>query len=241
MGFKSWRGTVGVIKPTHRPGTLEEFIRLLPEGIGVIPMYVGIKTGKKEEFLEAMETMQARIAELASLKVDLIHPEGAALFVLRGYQGEAEIVRGLEEKYGIPIFTSAMTLVEASQALGIRKIVGITYNKGAVTETKIPYYTEAGLEVLAIEEMTVPFADAGRISSQEVYGVAKQLYLRHRDAEGILLFGSGWRILDVIEVLEQDLQIPVVHAIPARVWAVQKRLHVRQPLKGYGRLLEQMP
>jgi hypothetical protein len=27
---------VGVIKPTHRPGSLEEFIRLLPEGIGVV-------------------------------------------------------------------------------------------------------------------------------------------------------------------------------------------------------------
>jgi len=28
--------------------------------------------------------------------------------------------------------------------------------------------------------------------------------------------------------------------VPARVWAVQKRLHVRQPVKGYGRLLEEM-
>ena len=35
MVFTSWRGVVGVVKPTHRPGSLEEFIRLLPEGIGV--------------------------------------------------------------------------------------------------------------------------------------------------------------------------------------------------------------
>ena len=27
--FESWRGIVGDIKPTHRPGSLEEFIRLL--------------------------------------------------------------------------------------------------------------------------------------------------------------------------------------------------------------------
>ena len=32
MAFMSWRGVVGVVKPTHRPGSLEEFIRLLPEG-----------------------------------------------------------------------------------------------------------------------------------------------------------------------------------------------------------------
>jgi maleate cis-trans isomerase len=33
----------------------------------------------------------------------------------------------------------------------------------------------------------------------------------------------------------------VVHAVPARVWAVQKRLHIRQKVKGFGKLLEDMP
>ena len=37
MVFASWRGTAGVIKPTYRPGGLEELIRLLPDGIAVIP------------------------------------------------------------------------------------------------------------------------------------------------------------------------------------------------------------
>ena len=55
------------------------------------------------------------------------------------------------------------------------------------------------------------------------------------------MLGTGWRCLDIIHLLEEDLQVPVVHPVPARVWAVQKRLHVRQPVKGYGKLLEQMP
>ena len=50
--FESWRGIVGDIKPTHRPGSLEEFIRLLPEGIGVIPLTVGIRSGTEKEFHE---------------------------------------------------------------------------------------------------------------------------------------------------------------------------------------------
>ena len=37
MSFTSWRGVVGCIKPTLRPGGLEELIRMLPEGIGVLP------------------------------------------------------------------------------------------------------------------------------------------------------------------------------------------------------------
>ena len=43
MAKANWRGTVGVVKPTYESGSLVEFIRLLPEGVGVIPVYAGIK------------------------------------------------------------------------------------------------------------------------------------------------------------------------------------------------------
>jgi maleate cis-trans isomerase len=55
------------------------------------------------------------------------------------------------------------------------------------------------------------------------------------------MLGSGWRTLGIIQMLEQDLQVPVVHPVPARVWEIQKRLHVRQPVKGYGYLLDAFP
>ena len=51
------------------------------------------------------------------------------------------------------------------------------------------------------------------------------------------MLGSGWRTLEIIKVLEQDLQVPVVHPVTARVWEIQKRLHVREPRKGFGHLL----
>ncbi len=54
MPYTSWRGTVGVVKPTMRPGSLEEMIRLLPEGIGVIPLFLGIQRGTEDEFRDVM-------------------------------------------------------------------------------------------------------------------------------------------------------------------------------------------
>jgi maleate cis-trans isomerase len=41
--------------------------------------------------------------------------------------------------------------------------------------------------------------------------------------------------------LEQDLGIPVIHPVAARVWYIQKQFHLRQPRKGAGLLLERMP
>jgi maleate cis-trans isomerase len=89
--------------------------------------------------------------------------------------------------------------------------------------------------------MKVDFADVGRLASTEIYAHTRRTFLKHPEADGIYMLGTGWRCLDIIHLLEEDLQVPVVHAVPARVWAVEKRLHVRQRVKGFGKLLEDMP
>lgn len=241
MAYTSWRGVLGIIKPTMRPGSLEEFIRLLPEGIGVIPLFLGIERGTEDEFRQVMDAYEAKIAELARLKVDLIHPEGAPPFMVQGYKGERDIVKRWEEKYKIPIVTAGMTQIEALRALKLRRIVGVTYFTGDINVTFSRYFAEAGFDVDAMEGIPVPFADVGKLSSQEVYAHTKRVFLKYPKAEGIYMLGSGWRTMDIISLLEQDLQVPVVHPVPTRVWAIQKRLHVRQPVMGYGRLLEEMP
>ena len=119
--FESWRGIVGDVKPTHRPGSLEDFIRLLPEGIDV------------------------------------------------------------------------------------------------------------------------PFKDVGRLSGEEIYSHAKKAFLKHPDAQAIYMLGSGWRLLKIVRLLEQDLRVPVIYALACKLWDVQKQLHVHEPVKGYGRLLEELP
>ena len=241
VSYTSWRGVVGLIKPTHRPGSLEEFIRLLPEGIGVIPLFVGFQRGNEDEFREALRAYEERVDELAALGVDVIHPEGAPPFMVHGYQGEQEIIRQWEKKHKIPVVTASMTQVEALRALRARKVLGVTYFTGKINETFSRYFVEAGFEILAMEGISVAFEDVGKLSSQEVYAHTRKAFLKHRGADAIYMLGSGWRTLDIIHLLEEDLQVPVVHPVPARVWAIQKRLHVRQPVKGYGRLLEEMP
>jgi len=240
MSYTSWRGVVGVIKPTMRPGSLEEFIRLLPEGVGVIPLFVGFRKGTEDEFREALDAYQSKVAELAEYKVDLIHPEGAPPFMSHGYKGEAGIIAQWEKKYGVPVVTASMTQVEALRALKVKKFVGVTYFTGKINDMFSRYFQEAGFNVMAMEAIPVAFEDVGRLSSQEVYAHTKKAFLQHPEADAIYMLGSGWRTLDIIRLLEEDLQVPVVHPVPARVWAVQKRLRVRQPVKGYGRLLEEM-
>ena len=241
MVFASWRGVVGVVKPTHRPGSLEEFIRLLPDGIGVVPVYLNFKRGTEDEFRGALNAVEEKVAELATEGVDLIHPEGAPPFMVHGYKGEEKIIKEWEAKYKIPMVTAAQTQVEALRALKVKKLVGATYFIGKVNDITTRYFQDAGFDVLGMEGIPVAFEDVGRLASQEIYAHTRKAFLKNQNADGIYMLGTGWRCLDIIHLLEEDLQVPVIHPVPARVWAIQKRLHVRQRVKGFGRLLEEMP
>jgi maleate isomerase len=241
MVFASWRGVVGVVKPTHRPGSLEEFIRLLPEGIGVVPVYLNFKRGTEDEFRAALDAVEEKVAELAEEGVDLIHPEGAPPFMVHGYQGEAKIIKEWETQYKVPMVTAAQTQVEALRALNVKKFVGVTYFVNSVNDITASYFRDAGFDVMAMEGIAVAFEDVGRLASQEIYAHTRKAFLKNPSADGIYMLGTGWRCLDIIHLLEEDLQVPVIHPVPARVWSIEKRLHVRQRVKGFGRLLEEMP
>jgi maleate cis-trans isomerase len=242
MSSGTWRGTVGVIKPTYGSGSLVEFIRLLPEGVGVIPMYAGIKEHSEQGYLSALDTYNAKVAELAQIGVDLMHPEGGPPFMVRGYKAEQEIVGAWEAKYKIPIFTSGMTQAEALRALGIKKFVGCTYFRdNKLNDLFTRYFTDAGFDVLGMEGMDTSPDEADKISTETIYRHLKSSFNKHPTAQGIYLLGSGaWQVKDIVAV-ENDLGVPVVHPVAARVWYVQKMLRVRNPIKGASRLLEQIP
>ena len=240
MAFTSWRGVLGCVKPTMRPGGLEELIRMLPEGIGVIPLFLGIKEGTTAEFKRAIAPYEPLVAQLAEIGCDLIHPEGAPPFMLLGYEGEAALIKKWERAHKVPVFTSGSNHVRALKALKVKRLVGATYFTGAINDVFAKYFVEAGFEVLGMEGMSVGFEDIGKLSSHEVYAHVKRAFLKHRKAQAIYLLGSGWRVLPVIDLLEQDLGVPVVHPVPARCWEIQHRLAVRQPVKGFGRLLAEM-
>jgi maleate isomerase len=241
MAFSSWRGIVGMINPTMRPGPTEEVIRLLPEGIGVIPLFLDIRSGTQDEFKTMMPAYEEKVALLAAQGCDLIHPVGAPPFMLQGRKRETQIVAAWEKTYKTPIFTVAQNHVAALHALRARTIVGATYFPATLNAIFAKYFTDAGFAVRGMEGVDVAFDKVQELSSQQVYAHIKRNFLKAKGADAIYMLGSGWRTLDIIETLEQDLQVPVVHPVTARVWEIQKRLRVRQPVRGHGHLLEALP
>jgi maleate isomerase len=241
MAFSSWRGVVGMINPTMRPGVTEEVVRLLPEGIGLIPLFLDIRRGTEDEFETMMPHYEKAIALLAEQQCDLIHPHGAPPFMVQGYEGEARIVAAWEKKFKVPIMSVAQNHVRALKALKARSFVGATYFPDKLNAIFARYFEDAGFTVRGMAGIDVPFNKVQDLAGEQVYAHIKRNFLISKGADAIYMLGSGWRTLDIVQTLEQDIGVPVVHPVTARVWEIQKRLHVREPVKGYGHLLETLP
>jgi maleate isomerase len=233
---------VGTVNPTNRPGARDpQLDDRLPGNVRHISLTMNFTHGTEEEFRASMPGYEAKVAELAQRKADLIRPSGAPPFMLLGYAGEERIIHDWQEKYRVPMFTSGQNHVQALKALGINKFVGASYFPRAMNDIFTRYFTEAGFEVLSMEGINVPFADVPKVSPTEIFKEIKGMFERHRDAEAVYMLGSAWKTLDIIDSLESALGVPVIHPAPARNWLTQLRLGFRIPIAGYGKLLREMP
>lgn len=233
---------VGWISPTNRSGGRERQLDdKLPPAIRHISLSLNFTRGTEEEFGAAMLAYESKAAELAAMNADLIIPGGAPPFMLLGFEGERQIIRGWEKKYGVPMFTSGQNHVRALRTLGVSQFVGVSYFPEKLNAVFKRYFMEAGFRVLAMEGVPVPFADVPKLPPAEIFDYIKKMFEKHRETEGVYMLGSAWKTLDIIEELELALNVPVVHPGPARCWETQLRLGFRQPVFGYGRLLAQMP
>jgi len=242
----SWRMpttelTVGFINPTDRPERKNDPPDpLLPAGIKTISTTIGLHQGTIEEFRGALGAIEDKVRELAGMKVDLIHPGGAPPFMVHGAKREREVLDAWQQRYGVPLITSGTAQTAAMRALGVTKFVGLTYFPPELNDLFASYFGECGFGVLAMEGVDVPFADVPSLPPERIFEQACAAVEAHPEAEAVYMLGSAWRILALIDPLEQKLQLPIIAAPPVRAWAIRRQLGINESLPGYGRLLAEM-
>lgn len=58
------------------------------------------------------------------------------------------------------------------------------------------------------------------------------------DADGVLIAGTGFRCVAILDALERDLERPVISANQASLWHCLKLAGIRPEISGYGNLLK---
>jgi len=179
------RGIVGLVKPTYRPGSMESFIKLMPEGVGFIPAHAGIRAGNEKELQEALTVAERKVARLAELGADVVMIMGAPPTMVRGHGADREIADSLTKKYKIPVTVATIAQVDAFRALGMKKLVGITYFQNDMNQRFAKFLQDDGFDVKAMKGIEVPFKDAGKLAPEAIYNFQKD-FSRIR--------ASGWHL-----------------------------------------------
>ncbi len=151
---------------------------------------------------------------------------------------------------GTQVTTNGLDCLAALRASGVRRpfLVLPPWFNDAMAAAGAGYFAEHGVAPAAHQRY-----DPGRkwrdLPPGELYANGmgfeqeiEPLYAQIRaacpaDADGVLIAGTGFRCVGVLDALEQDLRRPVVSANQASLWNCLRLSGVRTPVSGYGNLL----
>ena len=69
------------------------------------------------------------------------------------------------------------------------------------------------------------------------YKIAKRLYSKARDADGIFIACPRWPTISDVQLLEDEIDKPVITGSLACSWYALKLIDIKEKVAGYGRLM----
>ena len=83
---------------------------------------------------------------MAELGADVVMIMGAPPTMVRGHGADRTISDRLSKRYGIPVLVATMAQVDAFRALGMKKLVGITYFQDDMNRRFAKFLEDDGLK-----------------------------------------------------------------------------------------------
>lgn len=233
-----WRGRIGFIVPgdmVYGP----EFYSILPEGIAIDVHTLGIERLIPEEMERTFNLYFSAAKHLATQECDVIVPTGSPILTYMGYERSLEMVRKIEETVRIPTFLHVKADFDALKEMGAKKIVIVTPYTEKLTQERKQLAQKLGFEVLNTKCLGLERrVEIGKQAPYVSYRLAKQAFLEAPEADAIYISCPEWPVVKNIDKLEQDTGKPVVTTTTVIIWASLRIMQVKEPIKGYGRLLE---
>jgi maleate isomerase len=236
-----WRARIGFIVPSMTAETmLYEFPMVAPPGVAMVTTNLSIQHLVRDNIGKSLELLKAAAAELARAKVDVIVLGGSPPVTYGGVGFDKEIARQIAEVTDIPGTTSQTGAVEALRWLGVRKVIIASPFAEDQNLLLKKFLEDSGFTVVGVKGLGVPLIDIGRMPAAASAQRAKDAFRAAPDAEGIYMPCAQMPTFRNIAPLERDLGVPVVTSFQGMLWHVFEMLRIREPIHGYGRLLESL-
>jgi len=243
----AWRARIGLIKPTHRGKSFAYWYKNAPEGVEIVPTFIGFRSEKRESFLEGFKRAEELAVQLKEVGCDIVSVSGTPPFLLKGLDFERQWAADLSQKIGLPVVTAMEPHAIALKTLGVRKVAVATYYGSELNQAIVNYFSRFGIESELMAGLSMSGESSGlyttslraldEVSYTDVYRHCKKALLKMPSVDAVYINGGGWDAAPAIEVLERDLKIKVVWALAAEMWFTYHVLKIDNPVRGGGTLL----
>jgi len=241
---------VGLIVPssnTTMETELPELFRRQTEATGHRYTFHSARAAMKQVNREELLAMVGKAAECATAvsdaDVDVIAYACLVAVMAQGpgaHKESEQVIGQAAERNGHPaeVVSSAGALVRTLRAIGARRVAMVTPYLAPLTRMVQEYIEGEGIEVLDAVSLEVPDNLAvGRLDPGKLPDIARGL--RHDGADAVVLSACvQMPSLDAVEVVERELELPVVTAATATAFEVLHALGHQPTIAGAGRLLQ---
>ena len=216
----------------------------VPNGVGFTfhSSRAPMKTVSKDE-LTAMNGHMVRCAgELNDARMDVIASACLVAIMCQGASYHRETERSLREvcnREGAEtlIVTSAGALIEASKALGAKKIAIITPYMKNLTDLVINYIEGEGIKVLDAVSLEIPNnLEVGSRDPMALVEIVKKLSIQNADAV-VLSACVQMPSLAALDIVQQTIDVPVFSTAAATVFEILRALKLPTEVPAAGGLL----
>ncbi|HIP74769.1 MAG TPA: maleate cis-trans isomerase [Thermococcus paralvinellae] len=230
-----WRGRIGLIVPSSNTTMEMELHSALPEGVSLHTARMPLKDIAEEELLKMSSPAIESARLLKDANVDLILYGCTSGSFIGGANFEAELEEKIEKEVNVPVITTGTAVVEALKILDAQQIIVVTPYTEDINQREKEYLEANEFEVLDIRGLgLVDNLQVGRLEPYEAYRMAKAMFMEEADA--IFISCTNLRTFEIIDVLEDDLGVPVVTSNQASLWLALREMDVREKIPSLGRL-----
>lgn len=230
----SRRARIGVIAPLDDQVEYA-FHKYAPEGVSFDSTRLSFLGPTPEGLVQLSDQLEEAAQIFANLHHDLVLFGCTSGSCIGGYGFDKECIRRIERASGWPGLTTSTAVLEAFQALGLNRTVVMTPYPDATNEAERQFLEDNGIEVISITGIGFnnigAFNHAGKL---HLYRNAKRL--RTDGAQVFFLSCMGLATMELVEVLEEDLGMPVITSHQASLWACLRHTRVHDKLNGIGKL-----
>ncbi len=224
-------GTIGIGVPQANTTVETEFRAIVPAGVNLITARLqGSRTDSRQRLLDYFHTLDATIDTFDCAPLAAFGFACTGSSYLLGVEKDRSAFADLSRRRGYPVVPATEAILESLAHIGARSVALVSPYPAWLTEAALAYWRETGIDVTEVVQVEADTADTRNVYNvTSADAVAAAARFKRRDADAVLLSGTGMPTLRAIGELSRAFGKPVLSSNLCLSWALGRRLGIDAP------------